>query len=273
MRGLLRVHNSNRFRDGCKAKAALRSKSRGPPKEVHATCCDVMRLFPCLIRIQSMMAATNAVALPFFLERAIIRGDAMVQAASTDNELVGSARRGKGEAIAWLVERYSSRLHRYLTRLVGEPALAEDILQDTWLRVMDRLDRYDPARPFAVWLFRVGHNCAIDVLRKQSRQGVFAGPQRDEGDDSRDPFEQIPDRGPSALEQLAAEDLRAKVEAAFSDLPQHYREVLTLRFHEELRLEEIAQVLGAPLSTVKTRVQRGLEMLRHRIEALGLSHG
>ena len=212
------------------------------------------------------MAATNAMAIPFFLERAIIRGDAMVQAASTDNELVGSARRGEGEAIARLVERYSSRLHRYLTRLVGEPALAEDLLQDTWLRVMDRLDRYDPARPFAVWLFRVAHNCAIDVLRKQSRQGVFGK------DEARDPFEQIPDSGPSALELLAGEELQAKVEAVFADLPQHYREVLTLRFHEELRLEEIAQVLGAPLSTVKTRVQRGLELLRHRVEALGLSH-
>ena len=218
------------------------------------------------------MAATNAMAIPFFLERAIIRGDAMVQAASADNELVGSARRGEGEAIARLVERYSSRLHRYLTCLVGEPSLAEDILQDTWLRVMDRLDRYDPARPFAVWLFRVAHNCAVDLLRKQSRQGVFAGPPRDEGDESRDPFEQIPDSGPSALELLVGEELQAKVEAAFADLPEHYREVLTLRFHEELRLEDIAQVLGAPLSTVKTRVQRGLELLRRRIEALGLSH-
>ena len=219
------------------------------------------------------MAATNAVATPFFLERAITCGNAMVRAASTDNELVGSARRGEGEAIARLVDRYSSRLHRYLTRLVGEPSLAEDILQDTWLRVMDRLDHYDPARSFAVWLFRVGHNCAIDVLRKQSRQGVFVGAQENEEGEPRDPFEQMPDRGPSALEQLAAEELQAKVAAAFADLPQHYREVLTLRFHEELRLEEIAQVLGAPLSTVKTRVQRGLELLRRRVETLGLSHG
>ena len=232
-----------------------------------------MRLFPCLIRIQGMMAATNAMAIPFFPERAIVRGDAMAQAASTDNELVGSARRGEGEAIARLVDRHSPRLHRYLTRLVGEPALAEDLLQDTWLRVMDRLDRYDSARPFAVWLFRVAHNCAVDLLRKRSRQGVLAGPQRDEEDESRDPFEQMPDSGPSALEQLAAQELQVNVAAVFADLPQHYREVLTLRFHEELRLEEIAQVLGAPLSTVKTRVQRGLVQLRRRVEALGLSHG
>jgi RNA polymerase sigma-70 factor, ECF subfamily len=220
-----------------------------------------------------MMAATNAMAIPFFLERAVNRGDAMVQAASTDNELIGSARRGEGESIARLVERYSSRLHRYLTCLVGEPALAEDILQDTWLSVMDRLDRFDPARPFAVWLFRVAHNRAIDVLRKQSRQGLLVGAQENEEGETRDPFEQMPDRGPSALEQMAASELRAKVEAAFADLPPHYREVLTLRFHEELRFEEIAQVLGAPLSTVKTRVQRGLQLLRHRAEALGLNHG
>ena len=219
------------------------------------------------------MAATNTMAIPFFLERAIIRGDEMHRAANTDSELIGLARRGEGEAIARLVDRYSSRLHRYLTCLVGDPSLAEDILQDTWLRVMDRLDRYDPARPFAVWLFRVAHNCAVDLLRKQSRQGVFAGPQQNEEGESRDPFEQIPDSGPSALEHLVGEELQASVAAVFADLPQHYREVLTLRFHEELRLEEIAQVLGAPLSTVKTRVQRGLELLRHRVEALRLDHG
>jgi RNA polymerase sigma-70 factor (ECF subfamily) len=220
-----------------------------------------------------MMTATNAVAIPLVLKWATTSGDVMVRAAGTDSELVGSARRGEGEAIARLVERYSARLHRYLTRLTGAPTLAEDILQDTWLRVMDRLDHYNPARPFAVWLFRVAHNCAIDALRKQAREGLPLSAQEDEEGEPRDLLEQMPDRGPSAIERLAEQELRARVETVFAALPAHYREVLTLRFHEDLRLEEIAQVLGAPLSTVKTRVVRALALLRQRVETLGLNHG
>jgi len=219
------------------------------------------------------MTATDSIVIPLLLRRAIADGDVMVRAASTDSELIGSARRGEGEAIGRLIERYSPRLHRYLARLTGEPALAEDVLQDTWLRVMDRLDHYNPARPFAVWLFRVAHNCAIDALRKRAREGVLPGAQEDREGERRRPVEQWPDRGPSVLEHLAEQELQARVEAVFAALPPHYGEVLTLRFHEELSLEEIAQVLSAPLSTVKTRVQRGLALLRQRVEALGLSHG
>jgi RNA polymerase sigma-70 factor (ECF subfamily) len=220
-----------------------------------------------------MMTATNAVAIPLVLKWATTGGDVMVRAAGTDSELVGSAHRGEGEAIARLVERYSARLHRYLTRLTGAPTLAEDILQDTWLRVMDRLDHYNPARPFAVWLFRVAHNCAIDALRKQAREGLPLSAQEDAEGEPRELLELVPDGGPSALERLAQQELHDRVATVFAALPAHYREVLTLRFHEDLRLEEIAQVLGAPLSTVKTRVVRALALLRQRVETLGLNYG
>ena len=219
------------------------------------------------------MTATDSIVIPLLLRRAIADGDVMVRAASTDSELIGSARRGEGEAIGRLIERYSPRLHRYLARLTGEPALAEDVLQDTWLRVMDRLDHYDSARPFAVWLFRVAHNCAIDALRKQGREDMALSALEDAEGEPRELLELVPDGGPSALERLAQQELHDRVATVFAALPAHYREVLTLRFHEELSLEEIAQVLGAPLSTVKTRVVRALALLRQRIETLGLNYG
>jgi RNA polymerase sigma-70 factor (ECF subfamily) len=193
---------------------------------------------------------------------------------ASDAELVLAVRRGQGEALRWLVERYSSRLYRYLVRLVGESGQAEDILQDTWLRVVERLDRYDATKPFVVWLFAIARHRAIDTLRRRARRtqslGYPAEPRENEQGEYLDPLEQVAAQDPSPLDQLAAAEIEGRVAHAFSRLPTHYREVLTLRFHEDLRLEEIARLLEVPLSTVKTRVQRGLLLLRQRAEALGL---
>ncbi len=199
-----------------------------------------------------------------------------VPAEATDAELIGWARRGDGEAIGRLVERYSPRLYRYLVRMVADATLAEDLLQDTWLRVVERLDRYNPALPFVTWLFAVARNAAIDVLRQRARQARLLGREataweNDEGE-VLDPLEQAADDAPSVLEVLAERDVEERVSALFATLPLHYREALTLRFHEGLALEEIAKLTHLPLSTVKTRVQRGLILLRQRVESLGLSH-
>lgn len=196
-------------------------------------------------------------------------------ATATDAELVAAVRRGQGEALTWLVKRYSLRLYRYLTRVVGEEALAEDILQDTWLRVVERLDAYDPARPFVVWLFAIARNRAIDLLRQRTRLtqsfGRPAEPWENEEGERLDPLQEVAASAPSPLDCLATAELERRVAQVFAHLPLHYREVLTLRFHEELRLDEIAHLLALPLSTVKTRVQRGLALLRQRAEAWGLT--
>lgn len=192
---------------------------------------------------------------------------------ATDSELVRAIRHGQGEGITWLVERYSPRLYRYLVRLVGEPALAEDILQETWLRVVERLDGYDTSKPFAVWVFAVARHRAIDALRRRGRQahllGLRAEPRETENGERLDPLEQVVAGGPSPLERLTEAETEQQVAEAFTRLPPHYREVLTLRFHEEMRLDEIARLLGVPLSTIKTRLQRGLVLLRQRTELLG----
>ncbi len=195
-------------------------------------------------------------------------------ATATDAELVAAARGGHEEALTRLVESYSPRVFRYLARLLGEPALAEDILQDTWLRVVERLERYDASRPFLVWLFAIARHRAIDTLRRQGRTlrllGTPAEPRENAEGEVLDPLEQAASAEPSPFERLAEVEARERVSEAFACLPEHYREVLTLRFHEEMQLDEIARVVGVPLSTVKTRVQRGLLLLRQRTEILGL---
>ena len=140
------------------------------------------------------------------------------------------------------MERYSPRLYRYLVRMVVDQALAEDLLQDTWLRVVERLDRYNPALPFVTWLFAVARNAAIDVLRQRARQARLLGREATAWENSEgevvDPLEQAPDDTPSVLDVLAERDFEERVAGLFAKLPLHYREVLTLRFHEGLQMEE-----------------------------------
>lgn len=194
---------------------------------------------------------------------------------ATDVELVDAIRRGHGDAIARLVERYSPRLFSYLTRVLDDPTQAEDVLQEVWLRVMERLDSYDRNQPFVVWLFAVARHRAIDMLRERSRQtrhlGFPASPQETEEGELLEPLDLVAADSPSPLDHLAVAEIEERVDAAFRLLPAHYREVLSLRFHQDLQMDEIARLLRVPLSTVKTRVQRGLLLLRRRAEGLGLT--
>lgn len=173
---------------------------------------------------------------------------------------VAQLRRGDLDALSTLLARYQNRLYRYLLRLVREPATAEDLFQQTWLRVAEKIRQYDPRRNFEAWLFAVARNLALDHLRRirpESLDEPVAGAS--EGTTAAAAL-----RSPE-LEGILARERGARLATALGDLPVMYREVLTLRFEEEMKLEEIADVMGTPLSTVKTRLRRGLEGLRQTL--------
>jgi RNA polymerase sigma-70 factor (ECF subfamily) len=170
-------------------------------------------------------------------------------------------RSGDVEAVAALMERYQHRLYRYLLRLVRQPATAEDLFQQTWLRVMERIRNYDPQRSFEGWLFALAHNLAIDLLRRDRMESLDE--PLPSGDSRLDVLEGA---GPGALEQLLAQERAGRLAESIGELPVVFREVLTLRFEEEMRLEEIAAVLALPLGTVKTRLHRALKHLRKSLE-------
>jgi len=184
-----------------------------------------------------------------------------LDAVGWDDE-VARLRRGDPDAVAALVARYQHRLFRYLLRFVHDRSVAEDLFQQTWLKVMERIRTYHPGRSFEAWLFSVAHNTAIDYLRRKRPESL------DDPLPSGATKEETLSAGQAdALERYLALERSALVASAVAELPAIHREVLTLRFEEDLRLEEIAGVIDAPLSTAKSRLKRALDGLRRRLES------
>jgi RNA polymerase sigma-70 factor (ECF subfamily) len=171
------------------------------------------------------------------------------------------------ELLADLVERYQHRLVRYLLYLTGRREYAEDLAQETWIRVLQRGSQYNGRQRFDPWLFAIARNLAIDYLRKKRKVVQTASLP-----DDRDAMLQLPSPGPSPFEAAARSEDAMSLAGRLQILSPLYREALLLRFQEDLSLAEMAQVLGAPTTTVTSRIYRGLAALRSAFEE-GDSHG
>ena len=176
-------------------------------------------------------------------------------------------RERNSELLADLVERCQHRLVRYLLYLIGRRDYAEDLAQETWIRVLQRGSQYNGRQRFDPWLFAIARNLAIDYLRKKRK----AVPTVSLPDDH-DAVLLLPSSGPSPFEAAARSEDAMSLAGRLQILSPLYREALLLRFQEDLSLPEIAQVLGAPVTTVTSRIYRGLAALRSAFEE-GDSHG
>jgi len=178
---------------------------------------------------------------------------------------VSQLRRGDLDALAVLIARYQNRLYRYFLRLVRNSADADDLFQQAWMRVAEKIRHYDPHRNFDAWLFTVARNLAMDHLRRRKMESLD---EPATGDPAGATFgERLPSAAPPALDGILERERGARVAECLQELPVMYREVLTLRFEEEMKLEDMAVVLDTPLSTVKTRLRRGLVSFRRNLES------
>lgn len=166
-----------------------------------------------------------------------------------------------------LIVRYQHRLLRYLLYLTSSRELAEDLFQEVWIRVLLRGGQFNGKSRFDTWLFTIARNLVIDYRRKRtlaSLDELIDGAS----DDDRQMSIEITDEQPSPFEQLSSAEDRDLVSAALLQLDTLYREVLVLRFHEDMSLQEIATVTRAPLSTVKSRLYRGLSAIKPHLAAV-----
>lgn len=176
-------------------------------------------------------------------------------------------RQGNLDALSALIARYQNRLYRYLLRMVRQPQEAEDLFQQTWLHVAEKIRRYDPQRNFDAWLFTLARNLTLDHLRRKRPQSLDEPAGEDEAGETL--ASRLTSVEQPVLDGLLARERNLHLAAALDELPVVYREVLTLRFEEEMKLDEISMVLAAPLSTVKSRLRRGLEQMRAILENRG----
>jgi RNA polymerase sigma-70 factor, ECF subfamily len=172
--------------------------------------------------------------------------------------LAAGLRRRDPDVLDRLIEEHQQRLYRYLLFLTGDPALADDLFQETWIRVLERGHQYNAKSKFESWLFAIARHLVIDTSRRKkfSSLEALADPE------SNQPYEPPDEHATSGLQLLVMHEDQRAVQLSLMKIPAYYREVLMLRFHEELGLDEIATVLSAPLSTVKSRLYRGLEALK-----------
>lgn len=170
-------------------------------------------------------------------------------------------RRRDPDLLDRLIEQYQHRLLRYLVYLAGNRELAEDLFQETWIRVLERGHQYDGRHEFSTWLYAVARNLTIDYLRRKSPISLDGLLE----DEDHAPVEPA-DTRPLAWEVVAQHEQAERIRAALVGIPVEYRETVVLRFQEGLALEEIATVTGAKLGTVKSRLYRGLNMLMSRLE-------
>ncbi len=190
---------------------------------------------------------------------------------STETQQIARGLRQRDLALLHaLVEQYQYRLVRYLIYLLGRRDQVDDLVQETWLRVLERSRSYDGQSPFAPWLFRIARNLAVDSLRKR-RIFSLDSSEADSDAEGAAGFNSaeslaLASAAPSPFEQAArTEDARLLAES-LGTLPPAVREALVLRFQEDLSLEEIAAIAGASVSTVSSRIYRGLATLRAHMQ-------
>jgi len=158
-----------------------------------------------------------------------------------------------------LVEQYQYRLVRYLGSLLGRRDGVDDLVQETWLRVLERGESYNGRSRFEPWLFRVARNIALDAMRKRP---MFSLDSNEEDAVRSSPSSSEPSPYTIAARTQDAERLAHSLET----LEPLFREALMLRFQEDLSLQEISAIVGAPVSTVASRIYRGLATLRPQFE-------
>jgi RNA polymerase sigma-70 factor (ECF subfamily) len=182
-----------------------------------------------------------------------------------DRKLVSRALKGDRKAFEMLVRKYEQPLTSYLGRMTGEREAALDFAQEVFLKVYCSLGSYSPSYKFSTWLFKIASNHLIDHWRKKKLPTVSLDQPVDDSDDALLP--QVADPGPSVVRRFELAEIRQKIERALETVPETLRELFVLRHVSEFSYEEIAEIKGLPVGTVKNRVFQAKEMLRRRMEA------
>ena len=187
-----------------------------------------------------------------------------------DADVVALAQQGRDSAFRELIRRYERPVFSLIYRMVRDRELAEDLAQDTFIKVLKHIDRYRPEFKLSSWLFKIANNVAIDHLRRRQlvTVSIDGSPHAQSPDAVEATRFDIADQQESALDEMEARELGTSIERAIASLRPEYRSCIMLRHVEGRSYEEIAATLDLPLGTVKTYIHRARYELREALEHL-----
>ncbi|WP_019640690.1 RNA polymerase sigma factor SigW [Paenibacillus fonticola] len=181
-----------------------------------------------------------------------------------DARLVKLARQGDQESFADLVDLYKDKIFHLAYRMLLNRHEAEDIVQESFLRVYKNWERYDEKQKFSTWLYRIATNLCIDRLRKRKPNYYLDAEMNDQ--EGLDGYTLIPGDERTPESEYLLSETQQTIHHAIDGLPAKYKSVIILRYLQELSLSEISEVLDMPVTTVKTRLHRGRDFLRKKLQ-------
>lgn len=177
---------------------------------------------------------------------------------SSDNQIIKKILSGDEEAFSEIVKIYLDQIYNFLYRLAGDRDAADDLTQETFVKAWKNLKRFDQKKSFKTWLFTIAKNTAFDWLKKK-KEIPFSTFTDEEGESW---LENVADENILPDEILERSDLAEELDNKLQKLSPHYRAILLLHYKEDFSLHEIAEIIGEPYNTIKSRHQRGLMRLK-----------
>jgi RNA polymerase sigma-70 factor (ECF subfamily) len=188
----------------------------------------------------------------------------------SDQQVVVFAQEGREDAYRELIKRYERPVYSLIYRMVRDNETAEDLAQETFIKVLNNIDRYRPEFKFSSWLFKIANNITIDHLRRRQLDtiSIEGAPDAVTGERIRATAVTVASGGESPLEELESKEIGASIEEAIAKLRPEYRACIILRHVEDYSYDEIAEIVKLPLGTVKTYIHRARQELREHLEDL-----
>jgi len=177
---------------------------------------------------------------------------------TSENKIILKVLEGDEEAFAEIVKIYLDQIYNFVYRLAGDRDAAEDLAQETFVKAWKNLKKFDQKRNFRTWIFTIAKNTTYDWLKKK-KEIPFSTFTDEEGESW---LENVADENILPDEILARSDLAEEMEKILEKIPVHYRAILLLHYKEDFSLHEIAEILGEPYNTIKSRHQRGLGKMK-----------
>ena len=198
----------------------------------------------------------------FFLLMAL-RDRLGLHAGVEDEALMKRYQDGDVSAFQTLLERHQKKVFNFILRFIGDRERANDLLQETFLRVVRQRDSYVPTARFTTWVFRIARNLSIDELRRRThRRHTSLDQPTHQRDGAKTPLERIPGDSAGGFQHTDAQEIRARLQGAIDELSNEQREVFVMRHLQQMPFKAIAEVIGENENTVKSRMRYALENLR-----------